>query len=42
MRRRVHPAAVTQAAPETRTKLVLGGIWFAAGTERYALIGEPG
>jgi general secretion pathway protein C len=33
---------VAQAAPETRANLVLGGIWFAAGTERYALIGELG
>ena len=35
-------AAMAQAAPETRAKLVLGGIWFAAGTEGYALIGELG
>lgn len=34
--------AVAQAAPETRANLVLGGIWFAPGTEGYALIGEPG
>lgn len=35
-------AAMAQAAPETRANLVLGGTWFAAGTERYALIGEAG
>jgi general secretion pathway protein C len=34
--------AAAQAAPETRANLVLGGIWFAAGSERYALIGEAG
>jgi len=33
---------MAQAAPETRANLVLGGTWFAAGTERYALIGEAG